>query len=1787
MLDPYRSPRFAPAEQLPPLADIYTANRADVEATYGPPPPAQSPWDTFVNTLGKGVGALGGLVGWGVGSVMGGIAGVLGSIGGPPRDFEKLDEQASGVGLKLNLPWARSVQPLSYGGTPDGAVRLIQDTVPSGLTTLTHQFLALGQWQRQYDPKAFADWQAALREARGAGGHAGEVLSQYIRKWGIHYSDLTPTGLQGWYDVAPELAFAPSGSLGQFLGDAFSFISLPRRYIEKAAAKASGSSQADIVGELARIVLPPLALLPHEGGIAHYVMAGEPDRGSRLNELLWRAKTGQSLTPVEQEAVRGITEKGWTDEHAYNFLVREGQGYSSNPATQVATSIALDPTILAQLGSAIPARLATRGLAAAMAAEIRAGAIGKSAEEAAAALETAQRLEALHSGLVNRIGTSVLKVRQDPVLGPAFRAMRAIVDPIGAYYSAPRARAAVDVFSAAGLEGTTRGFGWSAVTSALRRAREWDAAGDAQKAYGMAALNLARQWMGETLIGDLARLGAAGARRVLSSDVLEAAAKNQPKDAVSRLADFVMKKRHFYFTEADKEQLAERMARLVNQPVEVTREAVAKMSADEAAVWHAMTYYHAFADFKNVVAGIPPDAWGPLEKRLSDLVLLNPHNLDSIAAQELLDRLREAKGPERVKIWNEAASTYDRIEEIGRLGPRAYAQAERNMQQLERLINSGMLHTAVTEKLPEEFVQGFLSRWIDEQGRPLWRLGFKPSAEMATGLMYDDRGRLVQAFSPSIDHVIAGIEPSPSAFGLARDLAERAGPLAEPAGRAIDSLESIYRTALDAVSSQRLLTSIEQRFIKNMRDLGYSSSVASKVFRATRAQIYEQSKGLGGPMTVAGMTPDEFWRASDSPLRELVGEKVAKRDVFNALIDAAGGDMRVIGLTSGLAQRIRRGLVLAGIDPGNRVGYFTIRVYNLLRYQLNPLFYLQALTDAPWFNALKGIVPDLLGKTPQPGTAEYELERILKVMGETSLTRDLALDIAERSMLTTWSSALRERLEQVPGLPERLSKMEALSMRLSRMKLNNELRYINSQIGDIVTDSIKKVREFRDAQAAKATGEAAELWRNTEIDAEKMLADQREQLLRAGKVPTDEEVGRHYLSELIADSHRVKLTKEGFLDFSEVMKHGEYHMPVTFGQLRPLDVEYGVRLLDFPNINTVDDLRQALLSSRIHAAEIVDRFREEGFHPDAIDRFLTNVRFSWRGYFDDLRARLGWTRFQMAAVEDLVSKQARALKMDPVDYLTQVLPMNQRRAKILAEFETPTWEPKRPISKVPDEVVEHTLTHGGGTFSRSGRELGLTEGYAVGWGSKGLRVPKDSEAIRQGFREVSGVGSPRIGTWIDQDNVVHIDPVDVLPSRDQALAVAYERGEHSIWDFAAQNDIPVRTTKTLDETMQFTGEVLSLLQNGKAGVHEIAALAARYLQPSMQEELLGKFVSWLSDYRKTLKDPEMIRHITETIEDLKLGWGDTADEIFREMVLWRAGGKALGEMPPTTISKALDAIGADTFGQEYEVERAARFVRLFLEQGDLYKNASTALKAIIDKIPVEGASPYHQTQDLLYHLLMQGFKGAEGDAVRLAEMQTERTVLERSLNHPFFGYYPTSYFWGKVIPETFKFIAREPFGINTGAGALTYLRAQQAIALQAQYDPGMEHYWDRFGKSSVYILLSYITPSLPWEDMRVMLPPWARAAAQYGPDARRMLQAQLEMMDPMRYVNLPYRAAKEFGGWLGQSLQQGAKESPVPQSESLPGLPTGGGPAQGGPAATLAPVLSNELEHLSKVLGGR
>lgn len=300
-----------------------------------------------------------------------------------------------------------------------------------------------------------------------------------------------------------------------------------------------------------------------------------------------------------------------------------------------------------------------------------------------------------------------------------------------------------------------------------------------------------------------------------------------------------------------------------------------------------------------------------------------------------------------------------------------------------------------------------------------------------------------------------------------------------------------------------------------------------------------------------------------------------------------------------------------------------------------------------------------------------------------------------------------------------------------------------------------------------------------------------------------------------------------------------------------------------------------------------------------------------------------------------------------------------------------------------------------------------------------------------------------------------------------------------------------------------------------------------------------------------------------------------------------------------------------------DIARVAGYMRDYMRDAaswTLETDTASQYAHLFDQLsgmPVKDALPFNVTEAALWNGQAQMMATKWRDAFRLQYFAQNRSMMQRSINHPMFGLYPASYMWGKVGPEMVKFMALEPFGAKTGAMAYTLLDIQKAVTVQRQFDPEFDKRIEEMGHSAALGWLSYMLPATPWS-VPASYPSWMRNMADQGlannakveagqevsdTDFISPLGAALKKVTPMT-TQLPFfgRALDE----VNETLPWNAVEEPapfvMPQAASMVNpneVPSDPEPA---PADTLsAPVsglgtqdiLADTMRTLSNLLGGQ
>jgi hypothetical protein len=258
---------------------------------------------------------------------------------------------------------------------------------------------------------------------------------------------------------------------------------------------------------------------------------------------------------------------------------------------------------------------------------------------------------------------------------------------------------------------------------------------------------------------------------------------------------------------------------------------------------------------------------------------------------------------------------------------------------------------------------------------------------------------------------------------------------------------------------------------------------------------------------------------------------------------------------------------------------------------------------------------------------------------------------------------------------------------------------------------------------------------------------------------------------------------------------------------------------------------------------------------------------------------------------------------------------------------------------------------------------------------------------------------------------------------------------------------------------------------------------------------------------------------TTATRDLKTGWDREVSEHFAdEFQKWVATGKAQNPALRDAFAyfrKVLINVfrAAKGQGQQVSPEMDKLFTELMTP-----KQESNALFA--------NAMPFNATQEAMHGAGIQAVVDAESAAHSNVQFRRSRSWLERSVNHPYFGIYPASYMWGKVLPEIVRGLAVNPFGlpipilskpIKLGAheyglhgtpfwGFVNAQRVWNSVELQKDTDPNFNAQVNDPKNAKVWQALNMLLPATPW-DIPANFPIWARRWAESGLQSQQNVAA--------------------------------------------------------------------------------
>ncbi len=287
---------------------------------------------------------------------------------------------------------------------------------------------------------------------------------------------------------------------------------------------------------------------------------------------------------------------------------------------------------------------------------------------------------------------------------------------------------------------------------------------------------------------------------------------------------------------------------------------------------------------------------------------------------------------------------------------------------------------------------------------------------------------------------------------------------------------------------------------------------------------------------------------------------------------------------------------------------------------------------------------------------------------------------------------------------------------------------------------------------------------------------------------------------------------------------------------------------------------------------------------------------------------------------------------------------------------------------------------------------------------------------------------------------------------------------------------------------------------------------------------VGKVMLGLAD-----EGPEY-RYMFEAGYTTHMATGQVVDKIVGQDSLI---GKALGKVAGSSDIKSVASGGVKG------VKERARIAQVFSEHGAYFENAVNKVSPRLWKTMTEAygttdareiAGRFIQERFALAENAnpMAAFRGATATADEATVMaafeeglrqsmkqafkthyfSSERSFLERTINHPYLGLYPASYMWGKVAPEFARFLLRRPFGLDAPlVGLNAYNRVQQAVAAEQLNNEDFANFLKE--NPDVIYLINILLPGTP-ENLPVNAPGYARHLSRDIQEGKKI--------NPQRYI---------------------------------------------------------------------
>jgi polyhydroxyalkanoate synthesis regulator phasin len=1063
-------------------------------------------------------------------------------------------------------------------------------------------------------------------------GHAADVVGGALEHVSAGYEDLTPR-----YDALPEeykTRFDPQIAKNPDIANHLRYRALvayaqdqqllnpqlnPTLNIPRGSlADTVGWAVGDFLGQWQQDV---------ERGIAG---AGRPGSGG-LNQLEQIVAVGSGkaawssgdtgLNSVEHIVYDKYTSGDWSADQALNFLAYTHQGLSHNKALEIAGQFATDPTVVGSFGAGALAKLGLSG----------ASLVAREGASGAKLLAGAGRISGTERGteLIRLLSKPYVAI-QNTAIGRGAQIARTIIDPLHAIgQNRPAGEGVVDIASDATPRAVAAAYGEANHLNILRWGRSVGSNGE----------------LYDKLTEDIATYGTNVARRVLAQehqasmlahglgfdllqtvpgDILDDLAHNAPKGFAQYVKDESAKFRVLSWDEAAKANLAERLSSMYGfkSADEYLRD-LAKMNPDELGLLHAATYGRVT---KNLLTALGQSAAlyaGKLP--LDRLVLLNRDTLTTLGAQGILERVAgKVTTAEKVAEVRAAQELYPELRYVSIDGGNPARSIERFEAWLQGRLDEGVLPAQVTASELGELPTPLGD--LADQMKEAWTLGFRPEDQHLWGLEFGLDGKYRAATVPWVDHVANTTPAFRAGRALKLNIAGQpiVGGVVRAASKPLDYIEAGARTMKAKVTSASITEDARTRFLgQAVAKGGMTEHEARTVFQGVLDAAQVQKT------TARGLTERNMWEQT----RHLVPARLrltgfGPRELMGMVLDAYEGDLRFVGLTQKLTGRAK---VLLQPLGGNLAGYISENFYPTVKFRLSPIFQTQERIEPIVLNAQRGVNFVLGNKMSE---ADKLTQGIIQRLVDTSIVRAGDIDQAE------------------------FSAMALVGDESKRVLTGHVARDFWNALSDV--QGVKRVnmlRTFQKGLGAKLRG----VWEGQVPGAWDDIVN--EMSAKAGRVISDDEAAVRYLSEqmLANEVHVNQIIRPGAraADFDAAINTQAWHVPATIGELRPLDLDFLAKRMQFPLeggrvLQDSNDIRAALADGSLKWDTVQEALEFAGAHPDFVNRVQRAFEFSWNGFWNTAARRFNLSRGELGRLQRMMSRSADLRGMSPVEFMSQV-----------------------------------------------------------------------------------------------------------------------------------------------------------------------------------------------------------------------------------------------------------------------------------------------------------------------------------------------------------------------------------------------------------------------------------------------------------------------------------------------------------------------------------------------------